>query len=586
VGFCTELVELGVVEFGDLRPAIGHAAESLERRERLLVAVVGRQGARVYLESGVRVAQAVFVEARDAVQDVDLRDGVFGEARLNLEDADELRPLAARVVHGLEDRGGAERIAVARFEPFERGERGAVRRLARQDLAVELDGARYVVEVLLVELGDPVLVRNRLVGIVAELGLVREDAEQLLPVLRRLVEDVEPAESREVVGIELEDARVGVDGLVDLAELVLEDGADLVEDALLLVDVGDEVGLLRVDVEQVFPAREAEVELDERVDRADVLRVALEDLEVDADRGLVPFEQILLDLRGLVEGPLLLFGVIEDLGLALQDGRQIGVALGRTEELFERLRGREVDRIDREHLAEVADGAFEVVQVVLVDARAHRVERARYVRFALLPRELFEDAREIRVAARGAREPIEPLLGELVAGIVGEGAGVGVERCVQVAGRVFVERRDLVQELDLAQRIGRLSNLHLVDADELLVVAGLPVERLEDLGDGHFVAVGLAEAFEGGEGAAVGGIAIEHLAVPFDRVGNLAHVALAQRREPQHELELGLVGRSEPELRFEVVGQIAPHPLPRVERVERGERDLARVVEREDFFVR
>ena len=60
---------------------------------------------------------------------------------------------------------------------------------------------------------------------------------------------------------------------------------------------------------------------------------------------------------------------------------------------------------------------------------------------------------------------------------------------------------------------------------------------------------------------------------------------LAQRREAQHELELRFVGRREPELRLEVVGELAPHPLAREERVERGERDLARVVEREHLAV-
>ena len=72
----------------------------------------------------------------------------------------------------------------------------------------------------------------------------------------------------------------------DVAELALVDRADLVVDALLLVGVGDEIGLLRVDGEQVLPARETEVELDERVERAEVLLVDLEDLLVDGDRRL------------------------------------------------------------------------------------------------------------------------------------------------------------------------------------------------------------------------------------------------------------------------------------------------------------
>ncbi len=578
VGLSCELVELGVVELGHLRPAIGHAAESLERTQGLFVAVVGGEGARVDVESGVRVAQAVFVEAGHAVQDVDLRHRVFREAGLHLENADELRPLAAGVVHRFEHRGGPERIEGAGLEALESRESRVVRGLASEDLAIQLDGARNVVEVLLVELGDAVLVRNRFVRIVAELGFVREHAEKLLPVLRGLVEDVEPAERREVVGVELENARVGVDRLVDLAELVLEHGADLVEDALLLVDVGDEIGFLRVDVEEILPPRQAEVELDESVHRANVFRVALEDLQVDADRRVVPLEKVFFDLRGLVERALSFFGVIQNFGLALQDHRQIGVALGATEQLFESLGGRDVGRIGRQDLLEVGDGAFDVAQIVLVAPRAHRVERARHVRFRLRRRELFEDAREVGEAPGGASQTIETLLGELVRRILGQRARVRIERGVQIAGRILVERRDLVKELDLAHRVGRPPDLDLVYADELLEVARLPVERFEDLGDGDLVRLRLPEPLESAEGARVGRIAIEHLTVPFDGFRHLPHLALTKPRQAKHELELRFVGRREPQLRLEVVGEVDPHLLSRVERVECRQRDLARVV--------
>ena len=133
------------------------------------------------------------------------------------------------------------------FRPSRAAQRRLVIRLALEDLAVELDRARHVVEVLLVELRDPVLEADRLVRVARHLALARQHREELRPVLRLLVEDVEARERLEVVRIELEDLRVRVDRARHVAELALVDGADLVVDALLLVDVGDEIGLLRVD---------------------------------------------------------------------------------------------------------------------------------------------------------------------------------------------------------------------------------------------------------------------------------------------------------------------------------------------------
>ncbi len=258
-----------------------------------------------------------------------------------------------------------------------------------QEITVELDGPRRVVEVLLVELGDAVLVADPLGRILRQLGLVLEDAEQLLPVLRRLVEDVEATERLEIVGIDLEHALVGVDRPRHVAELALVDRADLVVDELLLLGVGDEIRLLRVHREEVRPPREPEVELDQRVDGAEILRVELEDLAVDGDGLIVPLEDLFFDGSGLVEGRLLVVGLVEDVRLLLEDLRQLLVALGAAEDAIERLRRREVLGVDLQHLAVVAHGAVEVGEVVLVDARAHGEERARELGLGLASRQRF-----------------------------------------------------------------------------------------------------------------------------------------------------------------------------------------------------
>src|SRR5262249_670686 len=155
------------------------------------------------------IAQVVLVQTGYAMEQIDLGHRVVRIASLHFEHADETLPLAARLVNRFEDGGSAERIAATRFEPLQRLERRSVRGLAGENLAIELDGSWDVVQVLLVELGDAILVRDRFVGVLAELCLVRENAEELLPVFRGLVEDVEAAERGEVVRIELEHARVG-----------------------------------------------------------------------------------------------------------------------------------------------------------------------------------------------------------------------------------------------------------------------------------------------------------------------------------------------------------------------------------------
>ena len=88
------------------------------------------------------VLERLLVEPRDAVEEVDLLERVVRVRDLHLEDADELRPLARRLVDRLEHRGGAERILVAALDAFEGDERRRVIDLTLEDLAIELDRAR------------------------------------------------------------------------------------------------------------------------------------------------------------------------------------------------------------------------------------------------------------------------------------------------------------------------------------------------------------------------------------------------------------------------------------------------------------
>ena len=63
--------------------------------------------------------------------------------------------------------------------------------LQLQQVAVQLDGARHVVEPLLVQIRDPVLEADSLGGVARHLALAQQNAQELGPVLRLLVQHVE-----------------------------------------------------------------------------------------------------------------------------------------------------------------------------------------------------------------------------------------------------------------------------------------------------------------------------------------------------------------------------------------------------------
>src|SRR4051794_25556709 len=113
-----------------------------------------------------------------------------------------------------------------------------------------------------------------------------------------------------------------------------------------------------------------------------------------------------------------------------------------------------------------------------------------------------------------------------------------------------------MQELDPSGRIPCSSYLDFVNPDELVKLAPLTVERLQNFGADELVLLRLTEAFQCGESRGVARIPLETLPVAFDRLSDLLHLLLAHRSQPQHERELRLLGVRESQLRIEVVGQI------------------------------
>ena len=147
----------------------------------------------------------------------------------HLEDVDELGVLAAGLVDRLEHASRHDRLDLAVHEPVERVQRLGVRRIHLERLAVALDGARDVAEADLPQVADAVLERDGLAGRLGQLDLALEVAEQVVPALGLTVEPVERLDRRQLVGVEIEDALVGLDRLGDVAELAVVDLREHVE---------------------------------------------------------------------------------------------------------------------------------------------------------------------------------------------------------------------------------------------------------------------------------------------------------------------------------------------------------------------
>ena len=454
-----------------------------------------------------------------------------------------------------------------------------------QDVPVDVDRADRILELVVVEVGDPVAERDHLRGIGGEIRFALQDAEQVRPRLGRLVEGIEPGERRQVVGIDLQDALVAVDRLGVVLELLLVDRADLGVETLLLLRVVDDLRLLVVDGEERLPLLEAEVELDELVHGGDVLRIELESLVVDLDRVLGPLEQLLVEGRRAVEVLLLLVEGRQDLRLLQVDLRQLLVALVELEEPLERGRRLEVHLVELEDSTVVRDGGFVVAELVLANPRRLHVEAGREHRVVDLGDLLLVGLRERLGVTQHRGEPLQLLLGELVGRVLGEGAAVALEGRRVVVHRHLVELGDAMKELDPTLGRRGVLGLDLVDPDELRHGPRVPVDRLEDLRDEHLVVGHLQEPLEGLERLRLGRIPVEHLAVDLDgRLGGV-HLGLAEVRQADHQRRLGgLVGR-QLELAVDVVGQLGPHLLTGEEVVEGPQRASTGGIELQDLPV-
>ena len=144
--------------------------------------------------------------------------GILELVDLALVDRDQLLPVAALLVHLLDER---ERLAVVRIQ--------------LQDRLVGLDRLRLVGELLEEQIGDPRVQRDLVFGRLDDRGLLAQQRDQVRPALHRLVLRGELVGRVEVVGLDVEDLVVRVDDHHIELQTIAIDLDHLLEDRDLVV---------------------------------------------------------------------------------------------------------------------------------------------------------------------------------------------------------------------------------------------------------------------------------------------------------------------------------------------------------------
>jgi len=190
--------DVPVVRVDEIEPLAQAPVAPLESDQGRLVRRIDLEHLLESCSRELGLHELLFLNRGELHQDIDALALARDDVELLLENTDEVLP--------------ARLLGVDALEASHRGQRTAVH---LEHLAVGLGGPIGVAEVVLVERGDPELVRRDGLRVLQRLHLAREDVAELLVHRARRVDALEGLESGQMQRIDLEGTRVVRERLVD-----------------------------------------------------------------------------------------------------------------------------------------------------------------------------------------------------------------------------------------------------------------------------------------------------------------------------------------------------------------------------------
>ncbi len=271
-------------------------------------------------------------------------------------------------------------------------------------------------------------------------------------------------------------------------------------------------------------------------ERAGALRIELEHLAVRGDRVGRTTEALVLDLRHRHVERFASLGLLRQVDAALDDPDEIVPALRAHEELLE---GRErfgVGGVDLEDVGVARGRVVDETELLVDGADLHPVV-ASELRVGEVLRDLPVELHEPLLRLGDLGDLLELEARVVLRRVFLERRRERVERARVVRERLGADSRDLAAERDALLHVGLALREDVEGGDELVPLALLFVDRLEDRGRVG-LELGVREhRLERGLRAFVLRIEEEDLAVVLERARGVAHVLLERRSEAEFEVD-------------------------------------------------
>ena len=259
-------------------------------------------------------------------------------------------------------------------DPPEASQRRDVLRIDRDHLAEPHERGVAVSHRVVEDLARAVQQGDDLPGVLGLLCLDLERLDELQPAPGALGRPLQRVDGAEMIGVEAEDAPIGVRGLQQLAERILEDRADLEEIGDRALGVGRPVDRTVVDLDQLAVLAERAVDARQRLERRGIARHEPERARMVLGGVVQAPELRLEDLRDARVGRGATARIIDGFRLGeVHSGERIPRRVAGVE-LPERLQRRDVGRLDRERLLVKSDRVRVDLQPLFVE-RAETVEQ-------------------------------------------------------------------------------------------------------------------------------------------------------------------------------------------------------------------
>ena len=487
-------------------------------------------------------------------------------------------------------------------QPLDGGLHLDVLRILRQRPSERLIGTFRIVETDLVAVGDLLEERNPLlrIGRVPRLDLV--DCVEPRPVPADLVDgpeqlcDVElvlwvrqdPLERRDglrVLGLDLQDLRVGLDRRAQLIEPLFAQRAQASQESDRLRRIVPHQSQLALQIVGQLPElTPSEIETIERAQRPHTAGIVLQD-HVPRDNGLLRVPQHLLPDGGDARPDFVALRHIGDELCLLEQGvDQIAPPLGAGVKPLERDQRRRILGLDALRAAEILDGAIRVSELLVVGHCDHQQEfsfqRRRQFFLPFAGERLFVERHQLLRGVEDVGQSLQRFARRQRRRIFHEGARVRLPGLIGVPELPF-QFADPEQQIDALIGLLFVRELDSLNLDQSRGVAGRLVDGFQHL-DRSLLQVGVVARqirLQRGPRPDVRGFEAQRLAVRRHRASAVVQVLFENGAAAELELrDPGRVGRSGQKIDFLLNRgrQILPASELLIEMIERDQRWLLR----------